>query len=168
LVTLVLLALGALGVAGLLLGGTRFHEAAYWRSQAVALAADVLDRLRACQALCAGRGEVGPCVSDLELEGVLDGTPGGTCDGPMVTAASPSKQLAQWRGCVAQRLPDGRGRIVVVPEGGVHASPCEPDIAPRPAPVAQVVVEIEWAEPRLSTAPSGGRECVALRSGAAS
>lgn len=93
LVTLVIISVGLLGVAGLQLTTLRNNYDAYVRSQAAMLAADILDRMRANrdQAL------------NNQYTIAIGATPGTT------TAAE--RDLGQWKTTLRTQLPNGDGAV---------------------------------------------------------
>lgn len=100
LVTVVVLSIGLLGLAGLQASGTKFNHSAYMRSQAVNLSNDMADRMRAnrTEAL-AGNYNIA------------------------IGAAAPAgatirhQDLQQWKAELAARLPAGDGRITALGGG---------------------------------------------------
>jgi type IV pilus assembly protein PilV len=111
LVTLVLISVGLLGVAALQLTSLRSNQEAYVRSQASALAADILDRMRTNQ--------VGVLKGDYAVKGappIADGT--GTAGTPA------SADLIAWVRAIDNTLPGNptgsvsiAGRVITVEIG---------------------------------------------------
>lgn len=95
LVALLVLSIGLLGIAGLQLTAMRNNQAAYLRSQAVALADDILERIRA------NRGDVAAYAVAL----------GG--DPPATTSTMAETDLRAWLLTLGALLPQGDGAIVV-------------------------------------------------------
>jgi type IV pilus assembly protein PilV len=93
LATLVLLSVGMLGIATLYLESLRINQLALQRTQAVTLAADLAERIRANRAPAAAYACGDPC-------------PPGS-GGNAVAAAD----LAGWLDDVAGQLPDGAGAV---------------------------------------------------------
>ena len=109
LVALVVLAVGMLGMSALLLEGLRGSRIALEHTQAVNLAADMAERMRANRAAARAYDTV-------------DGTPDPELDAACESAADPCEPVAlagndlrRWLGAVAAALPDGRGEIEVEP-----------------------------------------------------
>lgn len=111
LVALAVLAVGLLGIAVLIVGSLRGTRLALERTQAVNLAGDMLERIRANAA--AGNAY-----------DTLDGTPDprlepacerhdGHCEAPVMA----SHDLARWLVAVSRSLPGGTGNVDVVPVG---------------------------------------------------
>lgn len=100
LVTVVILAIGLLGLAGLQAASLRFNSSANLRSQATNLAYDIVDRMHANrQAARAGN-----------YDGAIASTP------PSCAVVVPSGTIAQkdvqaWRNALACTLPFGTGSI---------------------------------------------------------
>lgn len=97
LVTIVVLAIGLLGLAGLQTAGLRNNQSALLRSNATMLAYDIVDRMRANKTTALNGGY------DI---GLNDSAPGGT--------AMNAVDLQQWKAALAQMLPAGRGSVVRV------------------------------------------------------
>lgn len=96
LVTVVILSIGLLGVAGLQASTIRGTQSAYFRSQAAALGHQIVDAMRANRgaALDDGRYDIG-FDEDSTCNNVA------TCD------------LNAWQSALGARLPGGKGRISV-------------------------------------------------------
>lgn len=97
LVSVIVLAIGLLGLAGLQASSMRFNQSAYLRSQATILAYDIIDRMRA-NIMAAHNGDYNFTVSDV--------TPTGTTQ-----LADIDRQ--QWRTALSH-LPSGTGGVSVV------------------------------------------------------
>ena len=105
LVTVIILAIGLLGIAGLQLTGLQYNQGAYHRSQIVVLTNDITDRMRANR--------------ETALAGAYDitiGTPatGSSCDSAGADCqptAMAGADLAAWKQALADNLPDGDGAI---------------------------------------------------------
>jgi type IV pilus assembly protein PilV len=125
LVALVVLAIGLLGIAALYLNSLQSGRTAIYRTQAVNLAADLADRIRANRTAQAAYGTL---FADAEVEVAGCYTTGGCIDTDLA-----SSDLARWKGTVAQLLPNGQGQVVVTP----------PVAAGEPT---NYVVTVQWAE----------------------
>ena len=99
LVTVLILAIGLLGLAGLQTTALRSNHSALLRSQATVLAYDIADRLRANRTAALDGGY------DIDLEDTLTGT-------SMVAA-----DIIAWKGNLAAMLPLGDGAIERVRNG---------------------------------------------------
>ncbi len=97
LVSVIVLAIGLLGLAGLQASSMRFNQSAYLRSQATVMAYDIIDRMRA-NIVSARNGDYNFTVSDV--------TPTGTTQ-----LADIDRQ--QWRTTLSH-LPSGTGGINIV------------------------------------------------------
>lgn len=97
LVTLIIVALGLLGIAGITANSLKANQTAYVRSQANLLASDILERIQANS----GAAKVQP-VSPYAL-GLSDAT---TTGGSIA-----AQDLHQWRTAIANTLPNGKGTI---------------------------------------------------------
>jgi type IV pilus assembly protein PilV len=125
LVALVVLAIGLLGIAALYLNSLQSGRTAIYRTQAVNLAADLADRIRANRTAQAAYGTL---FADAEVEVAGCYTTGGCIDTDLA-----SSDLARWKGTVAQLLPNGQGQVVVTLPVAVG----EP---------TNYVVTVQWAE----------------------
>ena len=96
LVTLVVLAIGLLGMAGLQTMSIKSNQSAYYRSQASFLAYDITERMRANRT-AANAGEY-----DVSFPASFSAT----------TSDSRAKQdLSEWLDNLADKLPNGTGKI---------------------------------------------------------
>jgi type IV pilus assembly protein PilV len=105
LVALVVLSVGMLGIAGLYVITLRSGGSAIYRMQAVNLAADIAERIRAnrsANVAYAGAAANNPCFG---VVAVADCTP----------ANMAAADLFVWQAQVAQTLPGGTGALQVVP-----------------------------------------------------
>lgn len=92
LVSVVIISVGLLGIAALQITTLRSNQDAYVRSQASAIAADILDRMRS--------NPIGARAGQYAGTG-QSGTPGGN-------------DMQAWLQAVAAALPEGTGSVVVV------------------------------------------------------
>ncbi|RMF96491.1 MAG: type IV pilus modification protein PilV [Gammaproteobacteria bacterium] len=124
LVAMVVLAVGMLGIAGLYIEGLRSGQASVSRTMAVALAADMADRIRANPAATVAYAGAGPGVNNQCVNGPAPCNPA---------------QLAQddwfwWFQDVQGRLPVGATAAIAV----------DPVTA---APAVQYDITLTWPEP---------------------
>jgi type IV pilus assembly protein PilV len=125
LVALVVLTIGLLGIAALYLNSLQSGRTAIYRTQAVNLAADLADRIRANRTAQAAYGTL---FADAEAAVAGCYTTGGCIDTDLA-----SSDLARWKGTVAQLLPNGQGQVVVT----LPIIPGDP---------TNYVVTVQWAE----------------------
>lgn len=125
LVTLVILTIGLLGIAALYLNSLQSGRTAVYRTQAVNLAADLADRVRANRTAQAAYATL---FADAEVEVPTCFTLGGC-----IATDLASSDLSRWKAALALLLPNGQGQVVVVAPIG----PGEP---------ANYVVTVRWAE----------------------
>jgi type IV pilus assembly protein PilV len=125
LVALVVLAIGLLGIAALYLNSLQAGRTAIYRTQAVNLAADLADRIRANRTAQAAYGTL---FADAEAAVANCDLTGGCIDTDLA-----STDLARWKGTLAQLLPNGQGQVVVTLPVAVG----EP---------TNYVVTVRWAE----------------------
>lgn len=102
LVTVLVLSIGLLGLAGLQATSLRNNHSAYLRSQATVLAYDIADRMRANRS-SAGAGNY--------VIGLGDDAPSGT--------AIAATDLSDWKAALAQLLPAGDGAIAIAADDTV-------------------------------------------------
>jgi len=110
LVTVVILAISLIGIAGLQIFGVRQNHSAYLRSQSTILASDILDRMRA------NRLQAATTSAYLLNFGDVVPSPGTDCSA--VTQSCAPLQIAQydmgqWTSAVAGVMPDGEAKIEV-------------------------------------------------------
>jgi len=125
LVALVVLAIGLLGIAALYLNSLQSGRTAIYRTQAVNLAADLADRIRANRT---AQGAYATLFGDVEAVVATCDTTGGCIDSDLA-----STDLARWKASLAQLLPNGEGQVAVTPPIGAG----EP---------ASYVVTVRWVE----------------------
>lgn len=105
LVTVIILAIGLLGLAGLQLSGMRYTHSAYQRSQATILCNDVIDRMRVNR-LVAATGAYNIAIGAAPANVSCIGT-GANCDPDNLAKAD----LSEWKQSLAAILPLGDGAI---------------------------------------------------------
>ena len=93
LITLIIVSLGLLGLAGLQATGLRHNTSSYLRSQATFLAYDMADRVRA------NRRDALNSDYDIDLKDSVSGTSLAALD------------LQEWKGLLDDRLPEGDGSV---------------------------------------------------------
>ncbi len=139
LVTLIILMFGLLGIAGLMAKGQRASFEAYQRQQALALANDMAERMRANRtqaAAYAAGAPVGTPVGSGNLYNNLAvncGAAGANCTTPQLA----TYDVAQWDGLLmgyAERQTGTANRI----GGIIRATGCVQDISPAAAPACPV------------------------------
>ena len=110
LVTVVILAIGLLGLAGLQMSGLRNNQSAYYRTQVSALAYDIMDRMRSNPVVAAQPG--GYSLNSDKDHDPLAPPLIKTCYHALCTTEELAEaDLYQWYQDVQDRLPDGRARI---------------------------------------------------------
>lgn len=127
LVTVIVLAIGLLGLAGLQLSGLRYSYSAYQRSQATILANDIADRMRANRVV-AEAGSYDIALGAMPGAASCTGT-GANCSVGNLAAAD----LYEWKQSLAELLPSGDGSVAQ--NGGVFT------------------VTIQWDDTRGEEAP---------------
>ncbi len=109
LVALVVLAVGMLGMAVLLVEGLRGSRSALEHTQAVNLASDIAERMRANRA--AGRAyDTAEGTPDPRLDAACE-----DAAGPCAAPAMAGNDLRRWLDAVAEALPEGRGEVGIEP-----------------------------------------------------
>lgn len=101
LVAILVVAGGLLGLAALMNASLRNNQSANSQTQAVWLAYDMLDRLRADR------------VNALAAAGANYNVPFGSASSS--SAAFPKSQVTEWKALLAANLPVGDGKVVVTP-----------------------------------------------------
>lgn len=105
LVTVIILAIGLLGLAGLQLGGLRYSFSAYQRSQATIMANDIVDRMRANRTVAEAGGydiDIGDDPDEEDCTGT-----GANCSANTMADAD----LFEWKQTLANILPAGDGSV---------------------------------------------------------
>ncbi|MDX9741032.1 MAG: type IV pilus modification protein PilV [Gammaproteobacteria bacterium] len=105
LITVVVLAIGLLGLAGLQLNGLRFTHSAYQTSQATIAAYDIIDRMRVNR-LAAESGSYDIALGATPTAANCSGT-GVNCS----PATLASADLTEWKQSIAALLPSGDGAV---------------------------------------------------------
>ena len=126
LVAMVVLSVGMLGIAALGIESLRASRAALVRTEAVTLATDMADRIRANRAAGAAYAGAAADAANVECEA------GGAGCSPAELAAH---DLFIWGDAIAGALPDGVGTVTHV------------DVDPNDGTPAVSVVTISWTEP---------------------
>ncbi len=107
LITLLIVSLSLLGIAGIIANSLKYNQSAYFRSQAVFLAGDIVDRMRANRTtaedtvalpynLAMGSPAASPCV-------------------PASADAIAQSDLTAWCDALAAALPSGSGSVDLDP-----------------------------------------------------
>ena len=125
LVALVVLAIGLLGIAALYLNSLQSGRTAIYRTQAVNLAADLADRIRANRT---AQNAYATAFADAEAEVAGCYTTFGCIDSDLA-----STDLARWKATLAQLLPNGAGQVAFTAPVGAG----EP---------ATYVITVRWVE----------------------
>ncbi len=114
LVTLVVVTLALLGIAGLQLQGLRSNQAAHWHIQATAMAYDLVERMRANRSVAAQGGY--KITRNAKLPVPAD------CRKIRCSAQQLATQdLAKWKSQLATKLPQGDGEVsVTLEESGLE------------------------------------------------
>ena len=129
LVTLLILAIGLLGLAGLQTKGLQYDQVAYMRSQAAIMADNIADRMRAnvleAQAgiYDIGHGEEATSPADCAAS---------SCDGVTMAGFDQTK----WKAALAATLPAGDGEITTAVSGFAAV------------PAVDATITIRWDETR--------------------
>jgi type IV pilus assembly protein PilV len=125
LVALVVLAIGLLGIAALYLNSLQAGRTAIYRTEAIALAADLADRIRMNRTAQAAYGSL---FADVEVPDPDCTTTGGCTDVELAAT-----DLSNWKAALGQALPNGEGQVDVT----------LPVAAGEPA---TYLVTVRWAE----------------------
>lgn len=111
LVTVVILAFGLLGLAGLQMTGVRNNHTAYQRTQASSLTYEIMDRIRANPT---GAGANNYLINVSSSLPASPSAPSKNCyDSTCTPAELASADLSQWYVEVTDRLPGGAARIML-------------------------------------------------------
>lgn len=126
LVTMVVVALGLMGTAGLLLASTRFQHTSAMRSEAIHQAEFIIEKMRAnnsrLTAAAAAASDETIYVAEDAYEDANSSISDPGCGLSAQTACNAGeaaqRDLREWRLSLAQALPGGRGSIFAVTSGG--------------------------------------------------
>jgi type IV pilus assembly protein PilV len=132
LVTVIILSIGLLGLAGLQATSLRNNQSAFLRSQATILAYDIADRMRANTAAAVN--------GDYEFDsgsGLPTTVAGCTTTAGCSTADMAQNDLANWSNSVTSLLPDGVGIVCL---------DSDPATAGCDGAGTQFVITISWTE----------------------
>lgn len=102
LIALLIVSFGLLGIAAIIANSMKSNQSAYARSQAVILAGDIIDRMRANR-IAADGGAASPYTSPYNL--AIGATPSG--------GGIPQSDLTDWRTALAAAFPSGTGSVDV-------------------------------------------------------
>ena len=110
LIALLIVSFGLLGIAAIIANSMKDNQSSYSRSQAVVLAGDIIDRMRANRIAADGSAmppgiPVSPYNSPYNLDFGVAPSGGGV----------PQSDLEEWRAALAAVFPSGTGRVVVHP-----------------------------------------------------
>ena len=138
LVALLVLAIGLLGLAALQATGQRYSGNASLRTQAIILAQDMIERMRANQtAVAATPSATAETFYNITTK-LTVATP--DCSSSCTTANMAIYDVKNWQTNVSSLLPDGAGTISVTgPVGGVYT----------------VITTINWRERQTAGATTG-------------
>lgn len=152
LITVVVLSIGLLGLAALQANATKFNHSAYLRSQATNMAHEMVERMRAN----VGAYPENPgLVTD--IANTFNAATGPAC-GVTLGAVTSARDINQWKSCLENTLPFGRGRIRRLAANEAYTDACGTTLAGTGDPV--VAIEVTWDESRLQ---AGASACVVLR-----
>lgn len=100
LISLIILAIGLLGIAGLQATGLKQNHSAYMRSQATQFAYDIADRMRANMTAVDSYSTADPCPDQAQTDPLPNDCTAG-CS-PIQMAAN---DLCEWRSAISETLP---------------------------------------------------------------
>jgi type IV pilus assembly protein PilV len=109
LVALVVLTIGMLGIAAVYLEGLRSSRTALLRTQAVVLASDMADRIRANRYVLAGALVYDPAATVATANNTCDKSTNGASK--CTPAQMFANDLARWQAAIQSRLPGGTGTV---------------------------------------------------------
>jgi type IV pilus assembly protein PilV len=139
LVAVVVVSLGMLGIAGTLLTATRSSTSNYLKQQAVQYAYDIVDRMRANDALATQTAAgANPYVVALVLPAAVGPTP--NCEAAICSATQMGAfDVWEWQTLLRKNLPSGMGKVAVAAGTGGLATTI-------------VTVTVQWSDqPAQST-----------------
>lgn len=114
LITMVIVAVGILGIAGLQLASVRYQQTSIFRASATAQAQVIAERIRANATVLNGATDDSSYRAEDDYAAATDIPSNPTC-GLGLTTCTPSesaqRDLREWRQLLARELPGGRGSI---------------------------------------------------------
>ena len=111
LISLVIVAVGLLGVAGLMSNTLKSNDSAAMRTQATAQAYNIIDRMRANMTGVISGNYVVTMPASAATGAMPSGCTGAACSSPALAAYD----IGQWEYELAKLLPQGRGSISITP-----------------------------------------------------
>jgi len=115
LVSILILAVGLLGIAGLQVQSLRFNNEAYLRTQATVLANDIIDRMRTNRTAAIDTSSYNFALNDSPTASVT------ACESNACSAGNIAEyDFAQWRANIASALPNGLGSITPIAKVGSY------------------------------------------------
>lgn len=150
LVTVIVLAIGLLGLARLQASGTKFNHAAYLRSQATNLAYDMADRMRA---------NLGGNYTTVRTD-VFTSATGPECS-QVLGAVTAARDVNQWKHCLETTLPLGRGAVTRLAAGGSNYVDACGTSYPPAADRDLFIIEVTWDNSRLQNEAAAA--CVVIK-----
>jgi type IV pilus assembly protein PilV len=148
-VSMLIIAVGLLGMAGLQIQSLKQGQSAYYRSVATQLAYDMADRMRGNMA--------GVLANEYNKSGIGSdyNTQEPTCATTGCSAAALARQDAyEWQQMVATLLPGGQGIVCLdaTPDDGVSAASHQCETTPPPAVRPVHAIKIWWIDDRSEAA----------------
>lgn len=130
LVTMLVVAIGLLGVAGLQLASTRYQQTSTMRTQALQQADFIIEKMRVNNAIMTAANlataqatPAGAYLAEDEYEDATtlpaDPSCGLASQAVCTPAQAAQRDLREWRQALARELPGGRGALFPVASGGV-------------------------------------------------
>lgn len=114
LVALLVISIGVLGMAGLQSRSLQHNQVAYVRSQAVIMANDMMDRIRANRSLAESTSSYVSSKSQHLADGCTEDYYPDTCEtGSCSSAELAEYDLRQWKFQIACQLPEAEGSIAI-------------------------------------------------------
>ncbi len=147
LISLVIISIGLLGMAGLQVTSLKQNQSAYMRSQATILAYDIIDRMRA-NAVSAQDGNY--FITSGTVDSDCESTSGCT-DSEMA-----SHDVARWQARLAEELPSGGGQVCrdTNTEDSTSSDLTKPVCGSSSDADLPVVVYVWWNDERTGTSVS--------------
>jgi type IV pilus assembly protein PilV len=149
LIALVILSIGLLGIAAMVSESLKSKDSSYYRTQALDLASEIVDRMRANRATALANGY------DAATYGTVPGAvPAGYCKGSAATCSGTdmaSSDMAEWQHEVGALLP-------AFPSGTPAAGSISTNSVSQ---MTEVQVAIEWYDRRANQAVNNATSSVA-------
>lgn len=143
LISLLIITIGILGMAGVHSSSLQYNQSSYVQSQATFLATDMLDRIQANSSLAKGGTSYQVGLDDLEFSQCIESSYPTNCEaGSCTPQEMAAYDILQWKFQLACQIPGSKGAVTFVDSGDVRTYTIRlsfPDMGSR-VPLSDVVL----------------------------